>query len=514
MQNLGIIIIASNMITENMTDEKKKSLQIEWSGRVANTEHISGLFQRNCISQFVLQRVPKAELQKRILNIYQDYCEKQKETSGLVTYIYMNCHGSPSSLQIAMNDRNPNVTTSVTYPELKAIFDQIPGKKVLMIQSCHSGASIDGPKKNDEIKRMLEDMNRTSIRSFTRKRRDGHQRSGEFIDPYYYVITSSLPDSTSTYTSAGAQLTQLWSNGAGWDWAEKEAIDRQADFDSKGYVTLGDLCRYTQRKVSNTGKIFDDMCFPENSIFPVFADERIIGDEYYYRLGISVEDREDAGTDAIMHISLQGTDGETGLLRLDHFLSDFDKGTQTQRIIRTRKNIGQLQSFTIRCDGKGKAPNLRIWKIEIEDLNREESRTFKGFWMFSDVKGAHQFFLYDKKSLPQYDVTVTIGKGEDAGTDANIEVQLHGTGGNSIFFLLDSYANDFEAGSGRTYTVSAEGLGTLKQITLRSDNTGPAPAFYVESIAVNDIAAEKQYSVRCKQWFSQSGDLFKTFDLK
>ena len=528
MLNLGIIISASSEITDSMADEVKNSLQYEHTGFHADIEHMSGLFNRNSISTIVLWNVQKNNLGNEILKAYREYVKTENGLPEIITYIYITCHGSVSSLSIAMSDENTNRTTSVEFTELKKMFDQIPGKKILMVDACHSGACIDGSHKKDEIKKMLEDMNRSMIRSFTRKRGTGRLRHGEFIDPDYHVIAASHTNELSFFNSDGSAFTKLWCKGAGLDWKTGATIAREADREKKGYVTFGDLCRYTEERTTEIEEnqqlvtyVQDDTCWPENSLFPVFRDLPIRGDRFYYSVIIGVADEKNAGTDADIEINLQGDEGETGYFLLDRpDVDDFEQGTENWFLIETAKEIGELKSFSIRSDGKKKSPDCVICGVGIGDGNRADNEAIyshSGKWLFSSHKLSYQFFVCSyEKDGHKYDITVKTGDKDNAGTDADIEVQLFGTGGKSIYFLLDSDADDFERGSSRTYQVVVDkDLQRLDFITVRSDDTGPDAEFYLESVTVRDCERGNVYTAQqCGKWFSRTGGLIHSFRME
>ena len=136
MSNYGLIITASNMITDSMSDDRKQELANEHKRRDKQAKNIYGMFERNCINASVMKELTRKELEEAVETI------KSHTTENNISYFYFNCHGGENGLSIIMGDLNPNNTVNLPFSDLRAILDNIPGKKVVMIEACHSGASI------------------------------------------------------------------------------------------------------------------------------------------------------------------------------------------------------------------------------------------------------------------------------------------------------------------------------------------------------------------------------------
>ncbi len=272
--NLGLIITASKLFTSQMTDREKEELKNEKEKRSSNRKIISGLFRRNAITPTVLKNTSLDVFKKTVQSLF-------KNADALSTkYIYINCHGNKNGLGMVMNG---NDITSVSYSDLKTILDDIPGNKVLMIESCHSGESITVATRSlhkQSIQTTPEDVNKAIINTFAPKT-NLHVRTGEFRANNYLVITACHGNEFAWGNTDGSILTKMWAEAAGWDWSKKKITTRKADREGKGYVTLKELCDYTAQHTEIkidpdthvvTTHYQNDMCYPENSTAPVFGD--------------------------------------------------------------------------------------------------------------------------------------------------------------------------------------------------------------------------------------------------
>ena len=298
--SIGLIITASDQITSSMTSNQCIKLQREFARRAKNREHITGMFERNGITPHTLIDTTLDNLKNTILDIFKDNDE------NCISYIYINCHGSVDGLALVLDG---DKTVFVPYTEIKSILNVIKGTVVLMIEACHSGESITANAKMATLRRLNtvdlsvpkndvpRDMNKAIISAFSAPKRDPRLRRAELRSDKYQVITACHGDENAWGDHiVGNDFTNFWCEGAGWDYKNNSEIEMLADTSSKGYVTLQDLCNYSNQQINNvkdpsTGTVErytqNDMCYPENSDFPVFGAAPIsfvsTAIEKYYR---------------------------------------------------------------------------------------------------------------------------------------------------------------------------------------------------------------------------------------
>ena len=283
-KNRGLVITASDQITAGMTSEEQEKLQNEHKRRASNRKYVEGMFNLNGISTVVIHDVTRAVLAETIENTFSDADDQS------TSYIYVNCHGSKSGLWLVLNGTS---VAHIKFGDFKQLLDTIPGKVVLMIESCHSGESIAIAQRSlhKEMPSTPEDVNRAIISVFGGRNGNSRLRTGEFRSNKYLVITACHPDENAWGNNDGGYFTRLWCEGAGWDFRNSKASKYYADTNDDGFVSLNDLCNYTRKRSfwdnSKQQTVYqNDMCYPENNDTPVFpapTDSESQAIEAYYQ---------------------------------------------------------------------------------------------------------------------------------------------------------------------------------------------------------------------------------------
>lgn len=107
-------------------------------------------------------------------------------------------------------------------------------------------------------------------------------------------------------------------------------------------------------------------------------------------------------------------------------------------------------------------------------------------------------------------VTIVTGDIDDAGTDADVRIQLSGEQWQSSPVLLDSADNDFEKGDKDTFTLAGIPAGDIRKVKLWHDDTGEKPGWYVEDVRVtvdDGCGQRRQQTFPVRRWLaSDEGD--------
>ena len=459
----GLIITATARgNTQNLNNERSR--------RTVNANHATNMFAVNCISSTAVKDLTSTQLDA-VINSFIT-----KRNTNYLSYIYINCHGDPNGLYLILE--NNGTLGYITFQNLKTRLDRIPGKKVLIIEACHSGSSINN--------------NLTGAKVFQ--------------DSRYYVLAACHPDESAWGdTNTGNLFTNAWCKGAGYNYQKTTSRNRPADTDGDGYVSVTNLCDYTERTY-NGSAYQSDMCYPEKSYFPVLGKTAIRSDLYYYIVEIRTADEKDAGTDADIMINIHGDKNETGYKSLDtENYDDFERGSTKSYLISTPLNIGTIQSFTIKSDNAGKDPGYKLERVKIIDANNNKvyPPITCNQWI---EKGhlSHQFFM--NTSSHRYYIKLTMSSADGAGTDADISVMIHGSLSNSSFYSLDTENyDDFERGTTKEYEIIVnKNIGVPQYITVKTDNAGKDPAMSFTQIIVRDASTKKEYKAVYGGWLDSS----------
>jgi len=154
-----------------------------------------------------------------------------KETD--ISLLYINCHGAyeDGTAFIRLHDES-----RISVDELEALLSPVPGKIVLLLDFCQSGAFIGAG--GD----FAEDA-RTAL-----------------TDEKYIVIASASADEDSYRRSfaggdeektTAAIMGRSLAEGAGWDLIYDRSVSMKADADRNGLVTAGELFEYTKKRVAH-----------------------------------------------------------------------------------------------------------------------------------------------------------------------------------------------------------------------------------------------------------------------
>ncbi|MFI1869388.1 PLAT/LH2 domain-containing protein [Streptomyces jumonjinensis] len=108
--------------------------------------------------------------------------------------------------------------------------------------------------------------------------------------------------------------------------------------------------------------------------------------------------------------------------------------------------------------------------------------------------------------MPGYNVKVTIGTVNGAGTDADVYIKLAGVNGTSTDQQkLDNLGNDFEEGG--TYEFDLPGVttvGDLNYLQMWHQGGASASEMYVTTVHVTDNTAGKQYDFNYSDWINNN----------
>lgn len=191
--------------------------------------------------------------------------------SNDVSYIYINCHGGSNSY-LALGSNG-----GMTMQALRNELDKIKGKKVVMIESCHSGNAVnlsldeDSGSENSNEEMTEEEYSEQMVSDFMYP--DGIAPfSGELLGSDYKVICSSSKTELSwAWVGGYAWATRAWCDGAGWNTSTNAKGTVLADKNSDGKASLSELYNYSYPIVKAMGgKNQSVVCAPQNDTTPIF----------------------------------------------------------------------------------------------------------------------------------------------------------------------------------------------------------------------------------------------------
>ena len=171
-------------------------------------------------------------------------------------------------------------TTYLTVAKLKSTLDQIPGKKIVIIDSCHSGQMIgrSAGESAPVSKSELNAFNSKVVAAFSAQTRSANN----LANSGYYVITAahSTEESVNMGYDADADgiidkhfglFTYMLTQGSGWNMATNRVRSLSADSDSNGEITLHEAYSYARYKALNSNPDQTAQVYPSNSSMVIWA---------------------------------------------------------------------------------------------------------------------------------------------------------------------------------------------------------------------------------------------------
>ncbi len=187
-------------------------------------------------------------------------------TSKDISLFYYSGHGFSGTGSLVGTDGQPVSSTA-----LRNKLDSVPGKKIVIIDACHSGNMIG----KDGVKQAVSDTDfiNTFISGFA-----GGSRSNLAAAGYYVIVAahSSETSAEGTLTSGGSSLragyfTAALTIGCGWNYIANGATSRPADTNSDGKLTLNEVYRYTYNTALQLNDTQHAQVYPTNSSFVLFS---------------------------------------------------------------------------------------------------------------------------------------------------------------------------------------------------------------------------------------------------
>jgi hypothetical protein len=194
-----------------------------------------------------------------------------------------------------------------------------------------------------------------------------------------------------------------------------------------------------------------------------------------------------AGTDLNVYLSLHGTEASLEDVVVNPLIPGdaLENGARETISLRGYPNIGELLTVELRiADIAG--VQVDAWQVDTVAVRvggDEYLAAFGSSWL-----GGEKYETWataDRKAADAYVVMLATGDQTGAGTDANVQLKLHGDT-ESEWIELNSRlgGNAFERNSRDVVTLQIPSVGTLKSITVKRDDLYAAADWYLSSVEV------------------------------
>lgn len=172
-----------------------------------------------------------------------------------VSLFYYSGHGSAWNGALFGIDEK-----TVSPSELRECLDKVPGRKIVIVDACHSGALIGKSVGTGET---ADPFVSAFLRAFAQKNRSN------LAADRYYVMTAAHSTQTSVeiidgFRHYGAFTTSL-AKGCGYDFPSDAVCERYADTNEDGVITFEEAFRYARIEAntynaSQTAQVWPEDC--------------------------------------------------------------------------------------------------------------------------------------------------------------------------------------------------------------------------------------------------------------
>eukprot|EP00727_Mastigamoeba_balamuthi_P010665 m51a1_g6220 hypothetical protein (2032) ;mRNA; r:217273-223689 len=230
-----------------------------------------------------------------------------------------------------------------------------------------------------------------------------------------------------------------------------------------------------------------------------------------YRLSTHTGSCRGAGTDAAVFVNLVGDLGESGEKKLVGQGDLFEKGRVDTFELQLR-DLGELRRLVVWHDNTGQGPGWFLDKVVVHCDAAGKAWEFPcGQWLAKDEADGQicreLLPVGSALALRSYEVSVVTGDRPGAGTNANVFVVLVGAAGSSARVALRSACcrsgnrDLFERRQTDVFEVSCVDVGALQRLVVGHDNSGSAPAWFLDRVRVVPSGSEP-VDFPCAQWLS------------
>jgi len=233
-----------------------------------------------------------------------------------------------------------------------------------------------------------------------------------------------------------------------------------------------------------------------------------------YQVSVITGDRRGAGTDANVFIEVYGTKGKSRKQLLDNAENNFERKQTDVFSLKCATDLGEPTKIRIGHDNSGFGPGWYLDKVILKNMKTEQETFFLvGRWLAKDEgDGAIEVEVPASADgqcgvpLTTYKVQVYTGDRPGAGTDANVFITLFGQEGvDSGERQLENDLDNFERNKVDVFSFQCVDLGNLTKISIRHDNSGLGPAWFLDKISISSGTGLMWYFLVGKWLDSDSG---------
>ncbi|XP_029436484.1 lipoxygenase homology domain-containing protein 1 [Rhinatrema bivittatum] len=234
-----------------------------------------------------------------------------------------------------------------------------------------------------------------------------------------------------------------------------------------------------------------------------------------YNISITTGDIRGAGTNSKIHIILHGSKGvkNSGKIFLEG--GQFERARTDIFNIEIAALLSPLSRVTVGHDNDGVSAGWYCEKVVIYCPFTGIEQTFPcSKWLDEDEgDGLIERELYEMVSLRQkrqkknpWSLWIFTSDIKNAGTDANILLQLYGDKGKSDEMKLDNNSDNFEAGQIDKFMIELPDLGSLYKLRVWHEKRNPFAGWHLNKVTLLKTLTKDKYLFKCGRWLDLNED--------
>ncbi|XP_044287456.1 lipoxygenase homology domain-containing protein 1 isoform X2 [Varanus komodoensis] len=219
-----------------------------------------------------------------------------------------------------------------------------------------------------------------------------------------------------------------------------------------------------------------------------------------YHISIKTGDIPGASSDSKVLIKLYGEKGDTKkefLLVSDNDLGNYFERGRIDIFTLDTMDIGKIQRLLIGHDNVGLRAGWHLASVQINIPVHGKMYNFPcNRWLDkNEADGKVEIEVYPSEimtieKLINYEVCIVTGDVRNAGTNANVFMQVYGDLGKTEVLILKNRSNNYERGASETFKIEAADVGKLYKIRIGHDGSGIGDGWFLESVTLKKMATK------------------------
>uniref|UniRef100_A0A803U0L0 Lipoxygenase homology PLAT domains 1 n=1 Tax=Anolis carolinensis TaxID=28377 RepID=A0A803U0L0_ANOCA len=216
-----------------------------------------------------------------------------------------------------------------------------------------------------------------------------------------------------------------------------------------------------------------------------------------YHISIKTGDVPGASSDSRVFIKLYGEKSDTKkefLLVSDNDLGNYFERGRIDVFSLDTMDIGKIKRLLIGHDNIGFNCGWHLGSVQIIIPVHGKVYNFPcNRWLDkNEYDGRVEIEVYPSEIIPierliNYEVCVATGDVRNAGTNANVFMQIYGELGKTELLILKNRSNNYERGASETFRVEAVDVGKVYKIRIGHDGKGFGDGWFLDSVVVKKL---------------------------